>query len=301
MTTAALAGAATQAPDAGLDITEPGIYPDLPMDAYHADPVPGGSLSSTGARRLLPPGCPALYHHERQHGRQPRNTFDYGTAAHRLVLGDGPTIHVVEADNWRTTAAREDREDARAMGRVPLLRHEYEQVTAMADALRAHPVASVLFDPIRGGAPEQALFWRDPPTGVMRRALLDWLPQSGPGRMVVPDYKTAASAEPEAIRRTVDTYGYHQQAAWNSAGVKALGLAEDVAFVFVVQEKTPPYLVTVVQLDAMAMRIGAARNRRALQIYAECTATGRWPGYTDAIEHLSLPPYAENRDSEEYL
>lgn len=296
--TTVLAGAS--APAAGRAIIEPGIYP-LSAAAYHADPVPGGSLSSTGARRLLPPGCPALYAHERAHGRPPSAAFDYGHAAHRLVLGDGPTLYVVEADSWRTKAAREERDAAREDGLVPLLGAEYEQVAAMADALRAHPVASVLFDPARGGAPEQALFWRDPPTGVMRRALLDWLPQSGPGRMVVPEYKTAVSAEPEAIRRTVDAYGYHQQAAWNSAGVKSLGLAEDVAFVFVVQEKTPPYLVTVVQLDATAMRIGAARNRRALQIYAECTTSGRWPGYADDIAHLSLPAWAETRDSEEYL
>jgi len=33
-------------------IRRPGLY-DLPEHIYHADPVPGGSLSSTGARRLL--------------------------------------------------------------------------------------------------------------------------------------------------------------------------------------------------------------------------------------------------------
>ncbi|MEU5838815.1 PD-(D/E)XK nuclease-like domain-containing protein [Streptomyces diacarni] len=298
MTTAVLAGAS--APAAGRAVTEPGIHP-MTAAEYHADPVPGGSLSSTGARRLLPPGCPALFAHERDHGRAPSSVLDLGHAAHRLVLGDGPTIHVVEADNWRTMAAREERDQARADGLVPLLAAEYDQVAAMADALRAHPVASALFDPARGGAPEQALFWRDPPTGVWRRALLDWLPPSAPGRMIMADYKTTTSAAPEAIRKAVDTYGYHQQAAWYTAGIKSLGLAEDVAFVFVFQEKTTPYLVTVVQLDAMAMRIGAARNRRALQLYAECTASGRWPGYADDIEHLSLPAWAEARDSEEYL
>jgi len=37
-------------------ITEPGVYA-LPADVYHADPVAGGSLSSSGAKKLL--ACPA--------------------------------------------------------------------------------------------------------------------------------------------------------------------------------------------------------------------------------------------------
>jgi hypothetical protein len=41
-------------------ITQPGVY-DLPADVYHADPVPpelGGSLSSSGAKLLLPRPAP---------------------------------------------------------------------------------------------------------------------------------------------------------------------------------------------------------------------------------------------------
>jgi len=33
----------------------PGIYSGVPAEVYHRAPVPGGSLSSTGARQLLPP------------------------------------------------------------------------------------------------------------------------------------------------------------------------------------------------------------------------------------------------------
>ncbi len=34
-------------------ITAPGVYV-IPADDYHADPVPGGSISASGARRILP-------------------------------------------------------------------------------------------------------------------------------------------------------------------------------------------------------------------------------------------------------
>lgn len=299
MTTTAQAGA--QAPAAGPALPEPGVY-QITAEEYHADPIPGGSLSSTGARKLLAPSCPALFRHEQQHPRAPKAHFDIGHAAHRLVLGDGPELIELDFADWRTKDARKERDAVRAEGAVPLLPDDYRMVHDMAAALRAHPFAGALFDPDRGGTAEQSLFWKDRPTGIIRRARLDWLPATGKGRLIIPDYKTCRSAEPEAIRRAVAEHGYHQQDDWYRAGCRALGLAgEDAAFVFVFQEKTAPYVVTVVELDVMCRRIGAAKNRRAIETYARCVETGHWPGYHDAIAHLSLPAYAENRDIEEYL
>jgi hypothetical protein len=284
---------AVDAPAAGLELTEPGVY-DITAEAYHADPVKGGSLSSTGARKLLPPSCPARFRYEQQHPPAPRQAWDVGTAAHTLVLGAGPELFRVTFDDLRTKAARQEVADARARGAVPLRPAEYDQVHEMAEVLRAHPVAAKLLRRGRG-MPEQTLIWRDQPTGVMRRARLDWLPAAGPGRLIIPDYKTCRSADLESVPRAMHDYGYHQQAAWYLSGVKALGLAEQPAFVFIFQEKTPPYVVTVVEPDAMALRIGRHRNRQALELYAACRTSGHWPGYSEQIELLSVPPWVESR------
>lgn len=275
----------------------PGVYDDLPAEAYHADPA----LSSTGARALLPPGCPAKFHHEQLHGRPSKREFDLGTAAHRLVLGDGPDLVCMDYDDWRTKAARAEADEVRAAGGLPLLPAEYDQVQAMADAIRTHPVAGPLFTP-GTGRPEVSLFWEDRATGVRRRARVDWLREPVAGRrLVVTDYKTTRSAAPTAIERAVAEYGYHQQAAWYLDAVHACGLAPDgAAFVFVFQEKAPPYVVTVAELTPDALRKGAARNRAGLDIYRDCVASGRWPGYSDGVEHISLPVWADIRD-EEYL
>lgn len=270
----------------------PGVY-RMTNEEYHADPVPGGSLSSSGARKLLPPSCPAIFQYEREHGQEPKIEFDIGHAAHKLVLGDGPELVVVDADSWRTNAAKDAAKEARERGAVPLLPDDHAQVEAMAAALREHPVAAALFDPDRGTA-EESLFWRDQPTGIMRRARLDWLPEPGRGRLIIPDYKTCASADPDALAKSVHRFGYHQQASFYLDGVQALGLGDETAaFVFVCQEKKAPYLVTIIELDAMALRIGGIRNRRAIDIFVECTATNHWPGYSDGIELLSLPAWAE--------
>ncbi|MFJ2568145.1 PD-(D/E)XK nuclease-like domain-containing protein [Streptomyces sp. NPDC087568] len=297
MTTVAQAGA-LEAPAAGPEpITEPGIY-DMTNEEYHSHRY---ALSSSGARKLLPPSCPAIFRYEQDHPQPVKKVWDIGNAAHKLVLGNGPTLRKIEHEMWTTKVAKADVAAAREAGEIPLKPAEYQQVHDMADALRRHPVASLLFDP-EHGTPERSLFWRDEKTGVMRRARLDWLPNPRSGRLIIPDYKTCRSANPEKLAKDIDEYGYHQQDDWYRSACKALGIAdEQAAFVFVCQEKTAPYVITVVEVNATSRRIGAARNRRALETFAHCTATGYWPGYSDDVVPVALPGWAETRDTLEYL
>lgn len=281
-----------------LTITEPGIY-DIPAADYHRDPVPGGSLSSTGARRLISPGCPAKFRWEADHGRPQRRVFDLGHAAHREVLGDGEIVVVVDAEDYKTKAAQAARDAAYAAGKAPILRREHEEtVVPMAAALREHPVAGRLFAPGTGRA-EPSLFWWDG-TGadaVMRRSRLDWLPHHVAGRrLIVPEYKTCASAEPDDLEKAVARLGYYMQAAWNLDAVEAvLDLDRAPVFVFVFQEKGPPFVVTVAQLAQTALQLGRARNRHALDVYRACRASGRWPGYAEEVVDLETPAWLENR------
>lgn len=281
-------------------VFKPGVY-TMPEADYHADPVPGGSLSCSGAEKLL--ACPARFAYDREHPPVPTAAMELGTAAHKLVLGTGAPIVVVAADDWRTKAAKEAAAAAREAGAVPLLTAEHAQVQAMAAAIRRHPVAGAIFDPEYGGLPEQSLFWQDYGSAIWRRARLDWLPASRDGRrLIVADYKTAVSASPDAIAKAVANFSYHMQAAWYLDGVRELLPGSDPAFVFVFQEKAPPYLITVCELDHLAERAGRARNATAIERYRDCTESGIWPGYSGHpgdIELISLPAWATPR-TEEY-
>jgi hypothetical protein len=282
-------------PGAPAIIDQPGVY-DLDEVTYFADPVPAGSLSASGAKLLLPPSCPALFRHAADNPPKTKREFDLGHAAHKFALGVGAELVPVHADDWRTKAAKEAAAEARADGKIPLLAREVAQVKAMAAALRRDPYASALLNPDHG-KPEQSIFWFDEAAGIWRRARLDWLPDAGRSRFIIPDYKTSTSANPEDFRKSVHNFRYHVQDAWYRDAVKAVNLADDPLFVFIVQMKEPPYLVSVVQLDAEAQRVGRELADQAIGIYRDCTEVGYWPGYTvpgsdNAIPEIGLPSWA---------
>lgn len=283
-------------------VTKPGVY-EMHEDVYHADPVKGGSLSCSWSRKLLPPSCPAKFAYERKHPKPATRDMEFGKIAHRLVLGTGATVRVIEHDSMRTNDAKDEAADARENGEVPMLAAEYEIVKAMAAALRADRYAAALLNP-EYGRPEQSLFWVDEPSGVWRRGRLDWLRDRAPGgrRTVFCDYKTAKSAYPDNVSKSIINYGYHMAAAWYLDGIRALDLAEpDSEFVLIVQEKTAPYVVQVAQIAYSAIRIGREQNRRAIDLYAKCTAANHWPGYCDydgnpiPVAHVALPAWAEHQ------
>jgi len=300
-------------------ITEPGVYEIDEATYFGSD----HALSCSGAKLLLPPSCPAKFFWQQDHPVY-KDVFDYGSAAHRVALGSGPDIEIIDAgclqrladeaetpklkklygdtalkgdpENFLTSAAKAAKENARAAGKIPVLRHVYAEVTAMADAIRRHTLANALLNPEYGHA-EQSLFWHDAETGILLRSRLDVLRDKVGGPLMTPDYKTADSADPDTFARSAASFGYHMQDAFYSDGAAALGY-EKPRVLFVVQEKSAPYLVSVVELDYEARRAGRLRYRRAIRIYQECVAKGEWPGYVPDkdIRYISLPAWAIRRE-----
>jgi hypothetical protein len=268
-----------------MKITKPGIYADLPEKDYRGQVE---WLSVTSAKKLLPPSCPAKFRATlgmEEHKPQ----YDFGKAFHAKVLGDGAEVIVVDADSWRSAAARDARDAAYAAGKVPLLASEAATVDAMATAVLAHDTAPLLF---KGGAPEVSAFWVDEATGVHCKARFDYLPDKQPGRrLIVPDLKSAASVDPEEFGRAAARFGYLLQQEHYSSALRHLGIDNDPAFLFVAVEKEQPHLVNVGQFaDADTVRLSAAALDKALRIYRECLATDTWPGYS-GVTNLSVPSW----------
>lgn len=251
-----------------------GFHDGIPETDYHAD---RNSLSMSGAKLLLT--APALYRWRLKHPVF-KTVFDFGTAAHKEVLGVGPelVVHDYDPDKVKspkaTKAWKEQQTDVRARGGVLLLPEEHQKVRQMADKLSEHTLAMRL---LSDGRPEVSVYAADEETGVIRRGRLDWLSTSG----ILVDYKSCASADP---REWAGRWGviaklrYDQQADWYLDLVDAAGGQADV-FAFIAQEKEPPYLVSVVYVDDDDLEPARERNRQALRIYRQCVDSGVWPGY----------------------
>lgn len=258
-----------------------GFVHNLAESEYHGDRE---SLSVTGAKVLM--RSPALFRHQ-QDNPVHKDVFDFGTAAHELVLGIGPGIAVIPATS-RAKADQEAhkaaKEAARAEGKTPLTAEDYQRVQEMADKLSSHTLAMRL---LSDGQPEVSAYALDEETGVTRRCRFDWL-----GSSVLTDYKSCASADPRDLAGrygAVKKWGYSNQAAWYTDLARDLGHPA-AAFAFIFQEKTAPYQVTVAYIDDADLWEARQQNRQALERFRDCTDSGLWPAYLpdDTAARLSL-------------
>ena len=272
-------------PAGGQAPANDGIYSGIDERTYHGD---RGSLSSSGARTLLNE-TPAEFIAKVNEPPNPKPQYDFGHGAHKMVLGEGSKLVRVDADDWRTKEAQERRKKAWAAGHVPLLKKDIDIAQRMAGKVFENRTAARLLE--RGQA-ELSGYWHDDATGVRLRFRPDFLPEIGGGRQIIVDYKTAVSADPRHFERKLIDFGYHQQAAWYIDGLRETTGCEDAAFLFIVQQKTAPFLVSLCQLQPEAIELGRRQNRLAIDLYARCTADNSWPGYGDDIYQCGLPAWA---------
>lgn len=278
-----------------------GVYADLPAELYHSQLTPSPSLSSSMARGLLNE-CPAMFWHNSylnpERVREEKSHFDIGHAVHLLYLEEekfADAIFVVEAEDWRTKAAREARDAARSEGKIPLLEKNVGELLSMRKALLSHPIAGKAFS--GEGFSELSLVWKDKETGVFLKARPDWTPANF---SFLVDLKTSTTANPNDFARKAYGLGYHQQAAWYLDAAEAVLGERPGQFWFVVQDKSAPFLCSVVAFDAEAIAAGRELNRRAIRQFAECLDKDEWPGYRnegtpdrDTAFILSLPNWAQ--------
>ena len=262
-----------------IQIDEPGLYPNIPEDEYHADPVKAGSLSSTMAKEILK--SPAHLRYYLDAPREEKDVFDFGTLVHSAILGTGKQVEIIKHKTYHSNEAKQAKADAYAAGKIPMKEHEYAAVQAVVEAVRNHPIAGPLFDPAQG-TPEVSMFGQHR-SGVWLRGRADWITQTG----IMVDLKTTQSADPNEFARTAwnlgyDVQNYHYQETYRLAtGQRPRG------FIHVLVDKNPPHLVTIVQLDPEFLELGESRFERAIARYKHATETNEWPGFPDIIHSVS--------------
>lgn len=254
-----------------------GLHDNIPEQAYHQDP---DSLSSTGAKTLLYEG-PSVYQWRREHPVH-KDVFDFGSVSHALILGAGD-YRVLDFDSWRSKAAQEARDQARADGATPILAKDHETAQAVADAVHRNPQAARL---LAEGRPEVSGWATDPETGVVMRGRFDWLRTDA-----IVDVKTSGKpVHPTEFQWTARNHHYWFQAAWYQR-LHHLCTGERVPFLWVAVTTTAPHDCYVLEADQAVIDDMQEEVDRALRLYADCTGMGAWPSLwpADQIHTITDP------------
>lgn len=275
-------------------------------EEYHRDPCPVPALSSSIAHELLERSpLHAFTRHPRLGGipRKATKEMNAGTLAHALLLDAGKErIEIIDAEDFRTKAARELRDIAIEAGKTPVLAHAYAGAEEIAETLKQRFAD---FGIVLGGESEMAAFWVETtPDGiaVQCRGQQDHIVELD-GGLVVYDLKSSRSAHPVSCQRHIDSYDYAvQRAAYVSALSKLRPeFAGRIDFVFVFFELEPPFAVTPTRINGEFRSLGECRWNRAVDLWGRCLRENRWPGYTTRILELEPPKWALERDIDQAM
>lgn len=268
------------------------VIDDMPMEEYQADVVTVEPSLSSGLANILLSQSPrhAMLAHPRlnpHYQREEDSRFDLGAAAHCLLLErDSAPIVWCEFNDWRTNAAREARDAARAKRKLPVLAHYKEPLMAMVRVAREFVESSELGGILDTGTAEQSIFWRE--TRVWCRARMDMISQD---RSVILDYKSTTDAQPEAFIRQIGRMGYDVQSEFytRALGNRSADHRTDwnsgVLFLFLAQEITAPYSCSLIGLSEAYKEIARVKVDRALRIWGECLKANEWPTYDSEIRY----------------
>lgn len=271
---------------------------DVSDDEYFADPCEVPSLSQSAAHTLLT-GSPL--HCWNDHPRLGNNrdgsttkALDAGQLVHKLLLGKGQQLAIIDADDFRTKTAQQLRDLAYDANQLPVLRRIYDETVKVADVLRTN---IELFGIKLNGESEIAMEWDEQGEhGPVRcRGKMDHIVFD---RGTIYDIKKIRSAHPDTCSKHLYEYGYDiQHAAYCSALAKLTPeFTGKVDFVFLFMELEAPYCVLPVRPDGQLRELGSMRWSRAVHVWERCLRNNKWPGYSDSIVTLSAPKWALDRE-----
>lgn len=285
-------------------ITAPGIYTDMTAAEYHADCCPAPSLTQSVAKILLERSPLHAWHaHPKLNPDYQHNDdtkFDIGNVAHKLLLGRGKEIVALDAPDWNATGMgkgaktklHEERDALRAAGKVAVLGKTVARADRMVKAAREQLELRGLGHLFgEHGNGEVVVAWKE--DGMWLRQMIDWLDSR---RLIFADYKTTdESAAPAALARKMVNDGWHIQAAMAKRGLDIVDDPLDRQYLFVVQEATVPYALSVVEINRDALAMGHKMLEYAATQWKICVGRNCWPGYPLDVTTPEFPGWAEQQ------
>lgn len=284
----------------GFQIKEAGLYQDMPAELYHSDPCPSASLSNSLIRELLDKSpLHAAWQHPRLINKTNRKTTDAmtkGTLLHKLLLGAGSEIAIIDAEDYRGKAARENRDQALAENKTPVLARIYDEVCNCTEItkenIRNHPACQGFFDP---GISEAVLAWQE--QDIWCRAMLDRLPNDR--NLPIFDLKSTELSASQVVwdKRLRDVY--RTQGVFYDRGLEKLGMPRREPMRYIVVELNEPYALNVFCPSEELIELASSEVDRAIRIWSHCMKTNEWKGYPDCIIEVEPKPWMLDQVSDQ--
>lgn len=275
---------------------EPGVYPGVSFDDYARWDAANHSI----LRHFKKTAAHVLW--EMTHQNESTTFQEMGHLIHFAVLEperfklEGPVV-APDVDR-RTTLGKATWAQflAENEGRAVVKEGDMEVLRGIQANVMLHPTArEALYG---AGASELSIVWDDADTGVRCKGRLDRFSEIGGWPFIV-DVKTMSKPPTtENFQISVNTYGYHEQAAFYLRGINTLSPAEPGTarkFAWLVCETAPPYTVRMFECDEAALDIGAVQVDRYLAQLASCRKSGSWPSWGNGMDLAGLPPWAYKR------
>jgi len=275
---------------------EPGIYFDIPEEEYHRDYKDW--LGSHDVMNLYL--SPADFKHARENHKD-STALRFGRASHNFMLEGGDRISVADESSKTDKSAQFKlrREGLQAEGLTLITVSEHKQLTAMKRVFDSHGLASGLRHMAKI---EVSAFWEnkdymlDKEHGIKCKSRYDMFIDLE--RKIVCDYKsTRDSVDPFRFESTCINFDYPMQAAHYLDGIKLLTGDDSWKFMFIAQEKTPPFKINVFRCDDDFIDIGHRKNNVAFvnYWYSMTYRPDFDTGFPEKIYTLTAPGWAKNK------
>lgn len=243
-------------------------------------------------------------HWVKEHPKPAKVHHDEGQAAHCLLLRpddfEGEWIEGLDHDrrsNVHKAAWAEFEEKNR--GRGILKPGSLDMVRRMRDAAHAHPLAHQLLS--CPGLPELTIVTEDAKTGLLVKVRLDRLIEYD-GYMTVVDYKsTARKATAWDFGREIATWRYHYQHAFYLRALESHFGEAPRRFLFLVQEKEPPYFIAIHELDARQADAAWVKVDQLMSLHARCVELDEYELFPNHPITPDVPRWATWIDEEDLI
>lgn len=146
-----------------------------------------------------------------------------------------------------------------------------------------------------GGIPEVTMAWKDERTGLWLLSRPDTVSFDG----MMTDYKKLnTQGRPfnhGLIDRRITEHGYDMQMAFAADVFESLTGNRPEIVAIVGQWDQPPHHVIIREILDEDLRMASFLNRRAIDRFAECLASGYWPGPGDDVGYYRRPEWRRDQ------